>query len=174
MDPGCPYDCKIDAKMMRLVVYKELVDAPGFKDVVMITEVNDSVAAHRKMIQELLKVDGNKWKFVYSKNFSFFDLVLNGTNPYKVKSVDYDTRQMFNLTMNVLRVMSKDVPLKEEDRQKFNEYFEEHVYERSILILDKSLRVRSFLNSSESIEFKRVMEELRLLKKEYAKSKKVL
>jgi hypothetical protein len=173
MDKTCPYDCKIDAKMMRLVVYKELMGALGFSDVVMITEVNDSVPEHRKMIQDLLGVDGNKWKFVYSKHFDFFDIVLNGTNPYITKSSDLDARPFFNMTMKLIRGLSREVDMKEKDRQKLNEYFEENIYQRSILILDKSLRIRSYLNSSESIEFKRVMEELRLLKKEYSKNDKI-
>src|SRR6478735_1558981 len=65
MDKACPYDCKIDGKMMKLIVYNEIVGAPGFKDVIIITEVNDSLAKDRKRIQESLEVDGKRWRFVY-------------------------------------------------------------------------------------------------------------
>lgn len=175
MDKTCPYgNCKIDAKMMRLEVYRELLEARGFNDVVIVTEVNDPEAANRKVIQDVLGVDGSRWKFVYSENFSFFNLTLNGTNPYTTNSIELETRKMFNLTMRVLRKMSNGANMKPSDREKLEDYFKERIYERSLLILDKSLRIRSYLNSSESIEFKRVMEELRLLKKEYSKKEKAL
>lgn len=174
MDATCPYDCNIDARIFKLIVYKELMDASGFKDVVIITEVNDSSAAHRKLIQESLEVDGNKWKFVYSKNFSFFDIQLNSTNPRITKSSEMDTRQIFNMTMEVMRHISKEHQLNNSVSKKIDQYFDEKIYQRSILIIDKSMRIRSYLNSSEDIEFKRVMEELRLLKKEYSKKKTVL
>lgn len=144
MDKECPYKCKIDGKMMKLIVYNELVNAAGFKDAIIITEVADSSAANRKVIEETLDVDGKKWKFVYSKDFSFFNFNLNGSNPYT--TID----------------------------DKYVGAFESKLYQRSMLLLDKSFRVRGFLDSSGDIEFKRVMEELRLLYKEYSKKKTVL
>ena len=142
MDRECPYgDCKMDGKMMRLIVYQEIMDAPGFKDVIIITEVNDSIAKNRKRIQESLEVDGGRWKFVYAKNFSFFNAEINKSNPY----------------------------LKEDKKYKNGK-----VFERSVLLLDKKLRIRAFLDNSADIEFKRLNEELRLLKKEYAKKKTVI
>jgi cytochrome oxidase Cu insertion factor (SCO1/SenC/PrrC family) len=141
MDRACPYDCKIDGKMMKLIVYKEIMDAPGFKDVVIITEVNDSTPAARKRIQESLDVNGKRWKFVYSKDFSFFNASINKSNPY-------------------LKVDKK--------------YVDGKVFERSVLLLDKELRIRAFLDNSADIEFKRLNEELRLLKKEYSKKKTVI
>jgi protein SCO1/2 len=141
MDKACPYDCKVDGKMMKLIVYKEIMDAPGFSDVVIITEVNDSIPANRKRIEESLEVDGTRWKFVYSKNFSFFNASINKSNPY-------------------LTIDSK--------------YKEGKVFERAVLLLDKELRIRGFLDNSAAVEFKRLNEELRLLKKEYAKKKTVI
>ena len=141
MDKGCPYDCKMDGKMMKLIVYKEIMDAAGFRDVVIITEVNDSIPEHRKRIQESLEVDGSRWKFVYSKDFSFFNAEINKSNPYTTND---------------------------------SKYKDGKVYERSVLLLDKQLRIRGFLDNSADIEFKRLNEELRLLKKEYAKKKTVI
>ena len=141
MEKGCPYDCKIDGKMMRLLVYNESVNAKGFKDVILITETNDSTQKGRKLIEESLEVDGKKWKFVYSKNFSFYNIKLENGNPYT----------------------SKDTKYKNDNK-----------FKRSMLIIDKNKEVRGFLDSSGDIEFKRLMEELRLLKKEYAKKKTVI
>ncbi|HYG50720.1 MAG TPA: hypothetical protein VD905_07440 [Flavobacteriales bacterium] len=141
MDKGCPYDCKMDGQMMKLVVYKEITGASGFRDVILITEVNDSVAANRKRIQESLDVDGKRWKFVYSKEFSFFNTMINKSNPYTTDDKKYKDGK---------------------------------VYQRSMLLLDKELKIRGFIDNSANIEFKRLNEEMRLLKKEYAKSKKVL
>jgi cytochrome oxidase Cu insertion factor (SCO1/SenC/PrrC family) len=141
MEQGCPYDCKIDGKMMKLLVYNESVEAKGFKDVILITETNDSTQKGRKIMEESLEVKGEKWKFVYSKKFSFYNIKLENGNPYT----------------------SPDEKYKNDKK-----------YKRSMLIIDKKKAVRGFLDSSGDIEFKRLMEELRLLKKEYAKKKTVV
>ncbi|HLP14106.1 MAG TPA: hypothetical protein VK177_19395 [Flavobacteriales bacterium] len=141
MDKGCPYDCKMDGQMMKLVVYKEITGAAGFKDVILITEVNDSVPEHRKRIQESLEVDGARWKFVYSKDFSFFNAMINKSNPYTTPD---------------------------------KKYKDGNVYQRSLLLLDYELKIRGFIDNSANIEYKRLNEELRLLKKEYAKKKTVM
>jgi hypothetical protein len=44
-------------------------------------------------------------------------------------------------------------------------------HHRSVLLIDKEHRIRGFYDLSSSIEYKRIMQELRLLKKQYAKEK---
>ncbi len=141
MAKGCPYNCKIDGKMMKQIIYNELTSAKGFKDVVIITETNDSTTAGRKVIEESLDVNGEKWKFAYSKNFSFFNIDLPNGNPFTSTDKKYKGGKKF---------------------------------ERCMMIIDKEKRVRGFIDSSADIEFKRLMEELRLLKKEYGKRKKAV
>ena len=46
-------------------------------------------------------------------------------------------------------------------------YPDEIFFPRAVLLVDKSWRIRGFYDGSQTIELKRLLEELRLLKKEY-------
>ncbi|MFI5204374.1 MAG: hypothetical protein ACHQF2_07740 [Flavobacteriales bacterium] len=73
-------------------------------------------------------------------------------------------KSFFNIQLN------KNNPYKMKDPDGVSN----RAYQHSILLIDKEQRVRGFYNAAKSIEYKRVMQELRLLKKQYAKEKEKL
>lgn len=91
LDAHCTEMCKTDRKFFKYEIYNKILSNKGYSDVVIVTETNDSSAQKRKVMQELLGVDGSRWKFVYSNAFSFFDAPINKSNPFRTKDSKFKT-----------------------------------------------------------------------------------
>ena len=131
----CPYTCDLAAKQMRFMVYKELVKEEKFKDVVIVSDLIDTLAKPRNVAGNL-DVESKKWIVYTTDDHSMWDVELNGNVLSKTEDPDHPGKML---------------------------------YTRSILLLDKEMRVRGYYDGSQTVDLKRLLDELRLLTKEYEK-----
>jgi protein SCO1/2 len=134
LQSSCPDECLIAANQIKLEIYKKIESAPKFKDVVIVSHLQDTSKLKLEDMPQKLGVDPTKWIIYTTEHCPFWDVELNGT---------------------VLKKM--------EDKSRPGELF----FPRAILLIDKSFRPRGFYEGSQTIEVGRIIEEIRLLKKEY-------
>ncbi len=138
LESTCPHRCDIAVLPFRLVVYKELLANKKFNDVLVLTELLDTLQGGPALMAEKLDVDPSRWIFYTTPHNPFWDVEMNG---------------------HLLTEPDKDNP----DRPFFR---------RSIMLIDTLFSPRGFYDGSQAGDMRRIMEEVRLLKKEYDVNKK--
>ncbi|HAA01137.1 MAG TPA: hypothetical protein PK637_02550 [Flavobacteriales bacterium] len=134
MGSDCPDNCDFLVKPFRLDVYNGILKKnKEFKDVIILSEMVDTIHTRLEDMPEKLKVDAQQWNFFVSENKLFWDVELNGNS--------------------ILRTDDKDRPGK-------------MMWTRSILLIDPDFRLRGWYDGVHGVELRRLIDELRLLKKE--------
>ncbi|MFN3341786.1 MAG: hypothetical protein ACK40M_03760 [Flavobacteriales bacterium] len=134
MGSDCPDHCDFLVKPFRLDVYNGILKKnKEFKDVIILSEMTDTIHTRLEDMPEKLKVDAQQWNFFVSENKLFWDVELNGNS--------------------LLSTEDKDRPGK-------------MMWKRSILLIDSDFRLRGWYDGVHGVELRRLIDELRLLKKE--------
>ena len=167
MRPGCPYrDCNLDAQMMKFVTYDEVMKAQGFSDVVFITEVLDSTGQEAAHIRKALDLEKETFwtQYIKEKNLPGKDHLIKMLDNKRWYFIPIKDQSFFNVAIKPTGLN----PFTSPDSTRPGHF----MFERSMLLIDKEKRIRGFYETDQSSQFKNILEDLRVLKKEYAKKNK--
>jgi protein SCO1/2 len=140
LSPQCPDNCAIQADKFKLLVYDELVGSPKkFHDVAILAHVKDY---YTDSIPDVALIDR-----YFNTDTAFMKLVTGTTNPL------YDFKPHPD-GANLLNDEHAGIP----GQKGYHQY---------ALLIDKERHVRGVYDLSHSQRIRTLMEELRILKKEY-------